>query len=283
MAELLSLTVTVGSEKAEPDAAQVSPPDGATVVLVVEPKDFATPPGQADLTWLRDAKLLPNPSLSSDRRTLTIPAYSASDAGDYTVGASGVTSNTVKLAPSPTQPKEDGQDGLPKEVVEVAVGVYDAPFARRTGVVAISAAAFVSVAVGAVLLIAGLASAGSLSERGSVIAPALAGWAGAIAIIGGVWMGILETRGRLSLKVSEGAPREGVPTVTPEVAKAANEFARTLTFARGTVAALLIGALLLCTSVVASCNVTTSGTSSGPSGSSTTQPTGGSTSGATGR
>jgi hypothetical protein len=282
MAELLSLTVTVDSEKAKPDAAQVSPADGATVVLVVEPKDFATPPGQADLTWLRDAKLLPNPSLSDDRRTLTISAFSASDAGAYTVGASGVTSNTVTLAASATQPKTEEQDELPKNVVEVAVGVYDAPFARRTGVVAISAAAFVSVAVGVVLLIAGLASAGSLSERGSVIAPALAGWAGAIAIIGGVWMGILETRGRLSLKVSEGAQREGVPTITPEVVKAGNEFARTLTFARGTVAALLIGALLLCTSVVASCNVTTSGTSSGPSGSSTTQPTGGSTGGATG-
>lgn len=283
MAEKLSLGVTVDGKTFQGE--QTPAPAGAAVVMVVEPQGFTTAPDSATLEWLRDAKGVPSPDLSSDGRTLTITAFDAKDAGEYTVRASGgVTSNAVKLvAASTTTTPADDEDELPKNVVEVAVGVYDHDFTKKTGVVAISAAAFASVAVGAVLVIAGVAAAGSLSERGSVIAPALAGWAGAMAIIGGVWMGVLETRGRLSLKVADGVQRDGTSVVSPEVAKAANEFARTLTYARGTVAALLIGALLLCTSVVASCNVTTSAKPSGTNSDSTTRSTGGSTGGSTGQ
>lgn len=270
MAETLSLALTVNGAAVQ--AAQSTPADGSAVVLKVEPSGFAVEPAETDLTWLRDSKGVPGPALSDAGRTLTIAAFAAEHAGTYTVQAGTVTSNAVVLAAaSKTAPGTD-DDKTPKGVVEAAAGVYDEAFAKRTGTAAVWAAAFASVAVGATLLIAGVASAGSLSERGGVLAPALAAWAGALAVIGGVWMGILETRGRLSLRVSEDASRGAAPELTPELAKAVNEFARTLTFARGTVAALLIGALLLCTSVVASCNIVTTKASAATSETSTSTP-----------
>ena len=241
---------------------------GARVLLTATPTELDA----GDLVWLRDGARVPDAHLAHGGRTLAVDAFDGSDVGAYTVRAGGVTSRAVLLVArdangargafagrgGPQSAQGDAGAGETSTVVELAPGVYDPGFARRSGIIALVAGSLVSVASLALLWVGAFEYEGSFPERAGLILPVLSGWIGGLTVIGGVWMGAIETRGRLWLRVTRGGgrgDRSDALAGADAIAKQLPEFVRSSSVVRATVAVLVVGALVLCTSVMASCNV----------------------------
>ena len=271
------IRVTVAGSDAS--GARIPVDDGARVLLTATPTELDT----SDLVWLRNGSRIPDAQLAHGGRTLAVDAFEGADAGTYTVRVGGVTSRAVFLVargPDGASPQRngsqparaDGRDGQTSTAIELTPAVYDPTFARRSGIVALVAASLVSLASLALLWVGAFQYEGSFSERAGLILPVLSAWIGSLAVIGGVWMGAIETRGRLWLRITGGrakATAEDAFAGADAIARQMPEFVRTLSVTRATVVVLFVGALVLGTSVMASCKVL----SDTPSGTSTTPTT----------
>jgi hypothetical protein len=272
------IRVTVaGSEKT---GSRIPVDPGARVLLTATPTELDA----SDLVWLLDGRRVPDSLLGQGRRTLAVSSFGGSHAGTYTVRAGGVASRAVMLVPRGANGRLSGPGGAgdgQTTAVELAPGVYDPRFAKRATVIALVTGGIVSAASLVLLWVGAFRYDGSFAERAGLIMPVLSGWIGSLAVIGGIWMGAVETRGRLWLRIAgmrtsprtQGdvpggarAERQDAFAGADEIARQLPEFVRSLSVVRGTVVVLVIGALVLCTSVMASCNVLAD-----------TQPSGGAT------
>ncbi len=133
---------------------------------------------------------------------------------------------------------------------EVAVGEYDADFARRTGAV-FRGLAFLFAGLAAWMLLWILPMGGvaaddvDITERVVAAASTIALAVGVIAILAGVWMALLEARGRQRAKLSlaEGGTR-GAGGIGMSIADV-ERLAKALSKVRGTIAAFVIGVMLV--------------------------------------
>jgi hypothetical protein len=167
-------------------------------------------------------------------------------------GADAVMSPAMRVtvvAPSPTPPGNGG--GGISGPAEVAVGEYDADFARRTGAV-FRGLAYLFAGLAAWMLLwilpmGGLADeANDITDRVVAAASTIALAVGVIAILAGVWMALLEARGRQRARVAlaEGGSRGAGGGLGMSIADV-EKLAAALSKVRGTIAAFVIGVLLI--------------------------------------
>lgn len=178
-------------------------------------------------------------------------------------GADEVLSAPMRITLTTAQPPANGNgngngggDGEGVSPAEVAVGEYDADFARRTGAV-FRGLAFLFAGLAAWMLLWILPMGGlddaetDLTERVVAAASTIALAAGVIAILAGVWMALLEARGRQRARAaiaaggSRGAGGLGMSIADVE------KLAVALSKVRGTIAAFVIGVLLIVLSLTA--------------------------------
>ncbi|WP_310241399.1 hypothetical protein [Microbacterium sp. BE35] len=260
-----------------------------TLAAVVAPKQpvtapaplAAVPPGAPVRFTVTSTVAIPAPSLKSG--TVPIAAtfanaarsatatewnanvvFTAQPAGEVHAsvgaGADEVVSAPMRITlttgPVTGQPPGNGGGGDIVGPAEVAVGEYDADFARRTGKV-FRGLAFVFAGLAAWMLLWILPMGGlddtesDLTERVIAAASTVALAAGVIAILAGVWMALLEARGRQRARVaiaaggSRGAGGLGMSIADVE------KLAAALSKVRGTIAAFVIGVLLIVLSLTA--------------------------------
>ncbi|WP_163620741.1 hypothetical protein [Microbacterium sp. B35-30] len=167
-------------------------------------------------------------------------------------GADAVMSPAMRVtvgAPSPAPPG-NGAGGVAGPA-EVAVGEYDADFARRTGAV-FRGLAYLFAGLAAWMLLwilpmGGLADeATDITDRVVAAASTIALAVGVIAILAGVWMALLEARGRQRARVAlaEGGFRGAGGGLGMSIADV-EKLAAALSKVRGTIAAFVIGVLLI--------------------------------------
>ena len=275
--------------KPEPAPAPAPPKPVLTLAAVVAPKQpvtaptplTAVPPGAPVRFTVTSAVAISAPSLRSGNvpiaatfansaRSATATEWSANVVftaqpdGDVRAsvgeGADEAVSAPMRVTltsgPVTGQPPGGGGGGDVVGPAEVAVGEYDADFARRTGAV-FRGLAFLFAGLAAWMLLWILPMGGlddtetDLTERVIAAASTVALAAGVIAILAGVWMALLEARGRQRARVaiaaggSRGAGGLGMSIADVE------KLAAALSKVRGTIAAFVIGVLLIVLSLTA--------------------------------
>lgn len=197
--------------------------------------------------------------------TGTLTGVTEDDLGTYTV-TDGTDTATLDIKASATEPPVEGEDE-PDAALEVAPGVYDREFAMRSGAVAAGLAVAVLVlsfaSIGRFGLEAELTTVtqgwvtNTLAERVAGVVQLTALAVGAALLVVGAWLAALEVRGRLSAVVAAD-PDLGDRGVGAEVGEAAAAVIDVLRKARGTIAVLAIGAIVVLGSLWSAAHVASS-------------------------
>ena len=233
----------------------VSPPDGATIELVatIEPEDSA-----ATYAWTRGGNAVPD----GVDGTLRIPSVGDAHRGVYEVTASAsnkvIGKATIEVAkPDPAAPTPTPTP-TPPGTIEIEPGQWDWAFAVVTGVVVAVATAVALYALTRNIHLklppkpGKSAAAPTYSEalRASVVIGVLC--LGVVTVALGVWMAGLEGRGRLRrtvtvtpvpIPVDEG--KRGALTDPAAVLDGASKIIDSASKLRGTIAVLVVGAVLI--------------------------------------
>lgn len=233
----------------------VSPPDGATIELVatIEPEDSA-----ATYAWTRGGNAVPD----GVDGTLRIPSVGDADRVVYEVTASSsnkvIGKATIEVAkPDPAAPTPTPTP-TPPGTIEIEPGQWDWAFAVVTGVVVAVATAVALYALTRNIHLklppkpGKSAAAPTYSEalRASVVIGVLC--LGVVTVALGVWMAGLEGRGRLRrtvtvtpvpVPVDEG--KRGTLTDPSAVLDGASKIIDSASKLRGTIAVLVVGAVLI--------------------------------------
>jgi hypothetical protein len=197
--------------------------------------------------------------------TLAIPDEAA--LGTYVVTA-GADSATLVLSAAETD-GEQPPPADPDSVIDVAPGVYDREFALATGIAAAALSAVV--VVGALVIMSGFSLdapqatipqgwiTNTLSERIAGATQLVALAVGAVHIFLGEWLAALEVRGRLSAQVhADGAPGDRGGLADGDLGESVSKVLDSLRRARGTIATLAVGAIIILGSLWSAAHVASS-------------------------
>ncbi len=266
----------------EPASIDISPP--ADVELVVTaPK--GTDPVKAKLTkdgadvtatFAAGAETATTVELSTTLADLT-----EDQLGTYTATIEG--GDSASLVITKTATTGNGTTPAANGVLELEPGVYDEAFARTTGIAAaVAGGAFILIALLSLLrfplqaeqvTVASGWVTNTLAERVAGAVQLLALGLGAVMLVIGGWQAALEVRGRLTLKVTA---RGGDPTraVAPaDLGEAVAKVLEVLRGARGTIATLAVGALVVLGALWSAASVASSSHGPQPVPSSSPSPT----------
>jgi hypothetical protein len=260
----------------------VTAPGGTTADLVSVTKDGAAfPVTFAPAPNVAGATAAGMPAASTAALVGSFTAADETAFGTYVVTV-GTDSATVVLRAAETEGDEPAETP-PEEVIEVQPGVYDREFALATGIAA--AILSVLIVVGTLVMMGrfSLEAAqatitegwvtNTLSERvaGVVQLGALA--VGGVLLFLGAWQAALEVRGRLSAQVTAaGEPVErGVEDgdLGESVAKVVDSLRR----ARGTIATLTVGTVVILGSLWSAAHVASSSHGPEPAATQSASPT----------
>lgn len=272
----MSLTLSARTlSGVESENSVLSAPAGESVILVLESNEVFL----GDITWTVDGAARTPASTIANASGQIVAAFPF-DGGPHKYQASArvehdepITSNEVLVVGTP------GHDS----VAEISIGQYDERFAERSG----SVLAGLACAVVLVLLLVSLltllptddgAATGTWIERVRAVVVIGIAAAGVIALLAGVWMAVLEVRGRLRSTVQISAPtsddsvgslgtdggsRVDVGSVVGELRDTLTSTVREFRTARGTIVAIVTGTLLLLLALLGSSSFDVSFTTGG--------------------
>ena len=245
-------------------------PEGGNATVAPKPLNDL-PPGKKVTFVVAHASAIPVPALfagtqkldsvtfTNDANAPTSTTWQATtsftEAPEHDLYASVTVGTVVHQSPpirvalastTPPAPPAENPTGTP---AEIQVGEYDPEFARWTGSV-FRALAFVVLALGGWIILWTLPMGGSgcctevdFQERIIAAGSILALVAGAVAVLMGVWLSVLEVRGRQRARAMLAAEttRGGIGLPIQDIEK----LAAALSKVRGTIAAYVVGVILI--------------------------------------
>lgn len=179
-----------------------------------------------------------------------------------------VTTNKVNITVDSGAPNGEENGGAP--VNETSIGGYDKVFTYVLLAIVVVACLAISLAVWTVvqrILLpnsaeTGVELFGTWAERTAAITILVALGAGVVVLLLGAWLAALETRGRLHLRVPVEKTRGGVS----ESLKALAEVIEKFKTVRGSIAVLIVGAVVVGAACWAAASMATIGNSPSPTG-----------------
>lgn len=196
-------------------------------------------------------------------------------------------SDQVAVRPKPAAPSADG-GGDANQAIEVEPGQYDGKFALLSGLALLLLSLIVlnefwgrwpKIEMSPSTLTDGRA-VDTKAEQGFIFIAMLGVAIAAVLLIAGAWLGALETRGRLTVRLPVPSGTRGPDRGLVESAiENADKILGRLTLMRGTIAVITAGIAILLMALAASCQVAVSShgapasTPSSPAAPATTSPT----------
>jgi hypothetical protein len=267
LGHLLKLTAATEPKPAQVAPATIKAAAGADVTFTASSDvEFDAPilrVGEGDADKL-DVKFTTAPPALKARSWVAVHKFAAQPEND--VYASATIDG--KITPSePIKMKIDGaaSDSEGDKLVETQVGEYDKAFAKASGAVLAGFAVAFALAVawaigwampfglGILKVLTEKPYFGTWGERTATVAQVMVMGLGAIVVLAGVWMAAMEVRGRQrSILVPITGTGLDNRDASTEVIGAFSKLAKDLKGARGTIATLVIGAILVLVPPVAS-------------------------------
>lgn len=266
----------------EPASIDIVPP--ADVELTVTaPK--GTDPTKAKLT--KDGTDVAATFAAGTETATTVPlsttlaGLTEDKLGTYTVTIDGGDSASLLIKKTATA----GNGSTPPTggVMELEPGVYDKAFAKTTGIAAaVAGGAFILIALFSItrfplqaeqVAVASGWVTNTLAERVASAVQLLALGLGAVLLVIGAWQAALEVRGRLTLKVTAYGGDTTRNVAPPDVGEAVAKVLEVLRGARGTIATLAVGALVVLGALWSAAHVASTSHGPQPAPSSSSSPT----------
>lgn len=293
MTEEIKLTASDGATeaKAGQDGLRLVVDAGTTVTFTAVLEGFDPAPASLEL-HLGGAKVKTfagkPPRLTVTHLVEAGAEFTARAPGSVTKSNPVTVSFRPKLAGGGDGPPGGGSGNTDSTVVEAAPGHFDPTFAAVTGSAAVVVGgAIVVTTIGALTkislprpvstLMTGQVQAGTFGERIAAGLTVASLGVGALLLAVGGWLGALETRGRLTVKVTKTAPdaRERAGVASAAIGGDIVKGMEKLTRMRAVVAVLACGTLLIFASLAMAWDLAGAGAPASTTGASTT--TGGAT------
>lgn len=273
---------SVPGNPGEPATIDIAPPSDVELI-VTAPK--GADPAKAKLT--KDGTDVAATFTAGTESATTVPlstvlaGLTEDQLGTYTVTIDG--GDSASLLVKKTATTGGGSTPPTGGVLELEPGVYDEAFARTTGIAAaVAAGAFILIALLSItrfpiqadqVTVASGWVTNTLAERVAGVVQLLALGLGAVLLVIGAWQAALEVRGRLTLKVTAtgGDTTRGVAPA--DLGDAVAKVLEVLRGARGTIATLAVGALIVLGALWSAAHVASTSHGPQPAPSSSSSPT----------
>ncbi|MEV4687249.1 hypothetical protein [Microbacterium sp. LWH3-1.2] len=249
---VLSATPEGGTATVAPKPLTDLPPGKKVTFVVAHPSPIPVPALFAGTQKLDSVNFTNDASAATSTTWQATTSFTEAPEHDLyasvTVGTVIHRSPPIRVALASTAPAPPAENP-PGAPAEIQIGEYDPEFAKWTGGV-FRALAFVVLALGGWIILWTLPMGGSgcctevdFQERIIAAGSVLALVAGAVAVLMGVWLSVLEVRGRQRARALLAAEttRGGIGLPIQDIEK----LAAALSKVRGTIAAYVVGVILI--------------------------------------
>ncbi len=274
---------SVPGDPGEPSSIDIAPP--ADVELIVTAPKGADPAkakltkGGTDVAAIFAAGATTETTVAL---STVLAGLTEEKLGTYTVTIDGGDSASLLIRKTATT--GGGSPPPTGGVMELEPGVYDEAFARTTGIVAaVAGGAFILIALVSIsrfplqadqVTVASGWVTNTVAERIAGAVQLLALGLGAVLLVIGAWQAALEVRGRLTLKITATGEDTTRGVAPADLGEAVAKVLEVLRGARGTIATLAVGALVVLGALWSAAYVASSshGPQPAPSSSSSSTP-----------